>query len=338
MKRIIISLAVLVSSTFGVLAQSSLVATLAHGDNVTYYYGESALGDAYNAALDGDCIILSPGTFTAVSSIEKAITIRGAGMRGDVNLGTTLYGTFEINIADKRSFPVVIESVQCYCRIIKGALEQEVHFIKVSNNEDLYLYSCSPKFIQSIIGKVVSTEYNENGVNNVYAYFDNCVVYLPCNGENNGSGYFFQNCVIGSTVRNLYRSSLSNCIIIGWDGNYHSSPLNTTNCAECCVGMVTYSYADPAAANHFSNMVNTTNRMVTDASAFFKTCNTSYDFGDYQLTDAAQTEYKGNDDTQVGLYGGANPLNFKPMNPQVTKFAVSTTTESGILKVKINVE
>lgn len=55
-----------------------LTATLQSGDTFTPFYGSSALVDAYNQAVDGDVITLSPGVFSAPSEIQKSVTLIGA--------------------------------------------------------------------------------------------------------------------------------------------------------------------------------------------------------------------------------------------------------------------
>jgi hypothetical protein len=69
-----------------------------------------------------------------------------------------------------------------------------------------------------------------------------------------------------------------------------------------------------------------------------KDVSTSSLYETFELTDVAKTTYLCEDGTQVGIYGGTAPFTLEPTNPQVTKFVVSSTTEGGQLKVKINVE
>lgn len=57
---------------------AQLTATLQSGDTFTPFYGSSALVDAYNQAVDGDVITLSPGVFTAPGEIQKSVTLIGA--------------------------------------------------------------------------------------------------------------------------------------------------------------------------------------------------------------------------------------------------------------------
>ena len=58
------------------------VATLNHNGEISVYYGENSLRTAHSAAVAGDVITLSPGTFNACV-ITKPITLRGAGCEDD---------------------------------------------------------------------------------------------------------------------------------------------------------------------------------------------------------------------------------------------------------------
>lgn len=55
---------------------AKLTATLQSGDKVTPFYGSNAFVEAYNAAVNGDIITLSPGEFNA-TEINKSITVIG---------------------------------------------------------------------------------------------------------------------------------------------------------------------------------------------------------------------------------------------------------------------
>ena len=80
MKKNLLMLAVIVLTVVMAHAETSqsVVATLNHEGNVTTFMGGNGMRDALNAAVDGDAIILSPGTFNA-ANITKAVTLRGAG-------------------------------------------------------------------------------------------------------------------------------------------------------------------------------------------------------------------------------------------------------------------
>lgn len=68
MKKIFLLMVASVLCVAGVKAeQTSLVATLSHDGNLSAFYGEGALKEAYNAAKEGDIITLSAGSFTGVN-------------------------------------------------------------------------------------------------------------------------------------------------------------------------------------------------------------------------------------------------------------------------------
>ncbi len=98
MKKFVFSLLTAILVVCNTHAQTSLVATLNHEGNITAYYGIDALSQAHSAAVNGDIITLSSGTFNACD-ITKAVTIRGAGM--EYNYGmmpTVLVNNFKINV------------------------------------------------------------------------------------------------------------------------------------------------------------------------------------------------------------------------------------------------
>ena len=77
------------------------MATLNHEGTISTFYGTVALRQAHAAAVSGDVITLSSGTFLS-TDISKAVTIRGAGMdvtkvNDIVNEPTILSGDFKIN-------------------------------------------------------------------------------------------------------------------------------------------------------------------------------------------------------------------------------------------------
>ena len=70
-------------AALGVMAQTSLVATLTHAGVTTEYYGEKAFVTAVEASVDGDLITLSEGLFTG-PTINKSLNIRGNGVGSTV--------------------------------------------------------------------------------------------------------------------------------------------------------------------------------------------------------------------------------------------------------------
>lgn len=136
------------------------------------------------------------------------------------------------------------------------------------------------------------------------------------------------NCfVYESSESGLQYSTFNNCIItdrLYWavfDSNHYISN-------SLCIG------------NDFDAINKETNTIIeADLSTVFKTFNGTFTpYETFELTDEAKAKYKGSDGTQVGIYGGTNPFDPTPTNPQIKKFGVSTTNIDGKLNVKINVE
>ena len=103
MKKILLSMALVLLGLNAAMAQSSLVATLSHEGNVSLFSGYNAFVDAMAAADHGDVITLSSGLF-APTTITKAVTIRGAAMDDDAEKGilkTEINGSVNINIPDE---------------------------------------------------------------------------------------------------------------------------------------------------------------------------------------------------------------------------------------------
>lgn len=108
MKRLVLSLFALVCATVS-FAQQNLVATLTHGDEVSMFYGTYAYRDAMNAAVDGDLINLSGGSFQACN-ITKAVAVRGAG--AEAAQPTFIVNSFDIQIPTTTTERLTMEGLK----------------------------------------------------------------------------------------------------------------------------------------------------------------------------------------------------------------------------------
>ena len=323
-----------------VSAQSSVIATLFHDGDIKTFNGTGALRSAHAAAVHGDVITLSSGSFTA-TDITKAVTLRGAGMEYDsisVIEPTIISGNFSIQIASDSTLQnnnLVMEGIYHNSNgtiIVEGPLNNP-QFVKCR----LYEISCS----------------YTNGM--YYANFINCVIARQVYFYDYGSATFV-NCYVNDLYQNKSRSSheFQNCVVK--DDNFfnvHNTVFrncflyaaSTTNCnlptfspAYNCVG-----YTDSTTGGIFTNQSNTTNTKVSSLSDVFKTWTGSslanFKAERLELTDAAKTKYLGSDGTQIGIYGGSIPFDPRPSNPQITKLNVaSKSTADGKLSVDIEVK
>lgn len=344
MKRLF-SLLTLLTCMAVTYAQGTLVATLNHNDTVSIYYGASALIDAHSAAVDGDVITLSPGMFTS-TNINKAITLRGAGMQEDSLSGckpTTITGDFTICIEDSEdnvaSYKLCIEGIYHASTIKYGGTLKNASFIKSRLHTFVYDYAGNVINANFLHCKIMQDL--KLGDSNNSASLINCVVEDPsCSGT---SSFTFLNCVI--KYNDLFQeyvvnSNYENCVI--YQRHLHDHPdwddfmgrIPTTCVAYNCV-------APDQFFELFKNINNSTNIYSTSAEVF----NTytgqplaQLDNETFELTDSAKVTFLGTDGTQVGIYGGALPFELTATVPQIKKFDVAPkSTADGKLKVDIEV-
>ena len=323
-----------------VSAQSSVIATLFHDGDIKTFYGTGALRSAHAAAVHGDVITLSSGSFTA-TDITKAVTLRGAGMEYDsisVTEPTIISGDFSIQIASDSTLQnnnLVMEGIYHNAAgviTVNGSLKNP-QFVKCR----LYVIRCSytngmyyANFINCVIARQVYF-YDYGSATFVNCYVNDLYQY------NSRSSHEFQNCVVkDDNFFNVHNTVFRNCFL------YAAS---TTNCnlptfspAYNCVG-----YTDSTTGGIFTNQSNTTNTKVSSLSDVFKTWTGSslanFKTERLELTDAAKTKYLGSDGTQIGIYGGSIPFDPRPSNPQITKLNVaSKSTADGKLSVDIEVK
>ena len=154
MKRIAFLLILLLSVSFVTFAQTQ-VATLQHGDDISVFYGATALIEAHDSAETGDIITLSSGNF-ASTTIRKAITLRGAGCERDSIAGilpTIIPSLLLFSIEDDSTAFLTVEGI-----LFRG---------NVKCTCDLY----NSKFIRCQF----DSEFNNNSYNKIYnAQFINC--------------------------------------------------------------------------------------------------------------------------------------------------------------------
>lgn len=343
MKKLFLSLFAVLMGAMSSIAQDDLVATLSHGSSISTYIGADALSEAYTAAAAGDIITLSPGVFNAVD-IEKAVTVRGAGMMDMETNGfvsTQLAGDMTINVPSSTT-TLTIEGVQTLGTVsINGTNLEPIKISKCRFESSVRTSGISMSAYACIFASGLNAR-NDNTKNTTLNCL-NCVIVDATSAGTNASflaKIVATNCLVELSRYNVPYSVFTNCIITS-DVDYYS-PLPETCSAQNCIGINVRANPDL-----FANIVNPSNVMVEGVgeAAFSTIFKTLKKLGSgpaitetYELTETAATTYLGDDGTQVGIYGGATPYNPTPSNPQVKKFTVSSTTEGEQLKVKINVE
>lgn len=311
------------------------VASLQHNDTIAgVYYGANAFVSAYNAAVNGDVITLSSGTFTP-TNITKAITLRGSGSAIDTiahTYPTYISGSFIIDISNST-----------HALIVEG--------ISFSTSTITYYNITNPRFIKCEFNQFSSRTgdpyHTPNGV------IQNGL-FIDCNiKEITFSRYVTNTKIINSVIWNLWSPiNMAEFVIrnsfFRVNGNYSNmtafnSILVSTNPndqldASCglynCIG-IKNGFSSPFAQNN-----NNTNLIVDTYSDVFETFDGSaFSFNEqYILKEVIANGFLGGDGTQVGIHGGVMPYNPRPTHMVVKHCNVANkSTVDGKLSVEIEV-
>ncbi|MDE5749874.1 MAG: hypothetical protein K2H87_03800, partial [Duncaniella sp.] len=303
MKKLLFLLAVLLTTALASSAQTAQVATLSHEGTISTFYSANALKDAYAAAVDGDVITLSSGTFSAPSEIKKNITLRGAGMMPDAN-PTILTGDIAVRGEYLDTSSMTLEGLY-HNGILTLAHSKDAKIVKCKLK---YLkvegYENQPCNINLTIIQCLIDGFDTNGYQSTVTFInDEIQVWGNFNRMANAS---FTNCVlIGNDVYHSKNYFLKNCIIVhinGYTGHSFSDSSTLSNC-----------YYIGSATNPFENSPSTTNHVFNDLTQedIFK------DLVTYELKDEYAGSWLGDDGTQVGAHGGMLPFDPTPTNPQI---------------------
>lgn len=334
-------------------AQMNFVATLQHNDSISHYYGQEALAQAYDAAVDGDTITLSAGTFNVYwgndqNPMQKSITIRGTGGVGGQTQIKKGSGSTDIHIATRnKSMTTRFEGVSL------------LYNTKIFN-EDAQFEKGKIEFIKCTFDALEATSSGNPTTESPRVYLYNCLIF--------GNMYFSSNqCYPKYSVINCYVTNLrsvanlgnntsifDHCLIefANWaDIIDYSFYLNYSNCIIARTQNVwDHSFPNTATASNclFINAPNaiksiysgSNNQSTSDIATVFKTFIRGVGDGEtFELTDEAKATYIGNDSTQLGMHGGIAPYNTKMQYPVVTKLMPEPrTTKDGKLTIDVQVD
>lgn len=246
MKKTILMIAFIAISV-AMWAQSDVMtATLQHENTVSVFKGASALVQAHNAAVDGDVITLSDGTFTA-TNITKSVTIYGAGFELNEATGTaitTINGVVRIGVADATLSDVKLEGLYFNNNVYaantgnnsttaelknftmkKCRVEGQLLFS--SNIENVNILQCRTSWIEgktTVVanGLLVANCYIETRVHlfntESDVLLDHCII-----------GWYYNNGSSGTDQMNNSAFTWTNCILLG-GGSYSNSKPTGRNC------------------------------------------------------------------------------------------------------------
>lgn len=347
MKRFFLFFAALVCCVSS-FAQMSFVATLQHNDSISHYYGQEALAQAYDAAVDGDTITLSAGTFNVYwgnnsTPMCKSITIRGTGGVGGYTQIKKGSGSSDIHIATRnKTMTTRFEGVSL------------LNTTKIYN-EDAQFEKGKIEFIKCRFNYLQATSFGNPTTESPKVYLYNCLIFNDMYFASNQCypKYSFINCYITNlhSVTNLgNNTTIFDHCLIEYRDYYQSSCyyLNFTNCIinnKCSTGLPSTATASNCLSikcNYiFNNVLSSqNNQCIEDIASVFKTYRQGVGEDEtFELTDEAKTTYLGNDSTQMGMHGGIAPYNTKMQYPVVTKLMPEPrTTKDGKLTIDVQVD
>ncbi len=329
------TLLILATITFGLNVNAQKVA-LHSGGNVSIFNGTAALVDAYNQSVNGDTIYLPGGGFTAPSSVNKKLTVYGAGhyldstqvtgktfWNGNLSFGVDADQFFieGVEITGNITFPYngVVDNVTIARCKINGSVAIEGTFATPSNN--LLFYN-------NVIGQNMNLQNAQNAlVNNniiqkgVYyskgnSFFNN--VFL----ERSPSGYYEH--FAGCDNNLIYNNVFYTYAYYGESGNNNDFRNNLYTTATPGLG------TNPTSIGNYFSVSQTAIFVDISSSTFSYTAN-------YHLQSPAT--YLGTDGTEIGIYGGVyNPYKegAVPSTPHFQFQNIAPSTSNGLLNVQIN--
>lgn len=321
-----------------------LMATLQHGDEVSVYYGKTALEEAYTAAADsGDVVTLSAGVFSFSNhEFQKSLSVVGNGFVSDMENG--IYPTI---IEDGLYFKprdvvdddgeMVKEGVKVDGIRLEGLKLSYVLFQSSGVIRDFQIVKCQlsgserPFLFESSTENFVLRQSVCDGVqfgagnwcNHQNFYICGCYVavidfpkeYCTVNVDHSLINSLYQNNLVGLSLGNsiVKASNISSGVVANNCVFIDNTPYNLIGAGN---------WVNCKYAGIFEESMND---LAWDGVKTFKL--------------KYPEEYVGTDGTQVGLYGGPYPYNPTPSIPQIKESHIDTTVAAnGKLKVSVTVE
>ena len=329
MKKILLSaVALLIASTS--FAQDGNVASLTSSETneTTMFYGSSALKSAVTAAMSGDIINLSAGTFFS-TTIDKAITLRGAGIDSDEP--TYIQGEFTISIPADDPSRFTMEGIICKNAIKMPSSSPNPQFVKCELNgfttdskststyKNLLVVNC--RVIDHFhVGNTCSASL-------INSYIDGAQTY------DGTSTLFGLNCVLWKDRVDLLENTMwKNCIFFSGKNYNYILPVSckATNCIA--VNYQKDIFTQVSSREGCPETKYTYGQVFTDFTGTYSNDVT------FTLTDEAKA-FLGTDGKEIGLYGGLQPFDTTVSYPLISTMTVDEqTNDNGQLNVKIEVK
>lgn len=337
-------------AALGVMAQTTIVATLTHAGVTTEYYGEKAFVTAVEASVDGDLITLSEGLFTG-PTINKSLNIRGNGIGSTVI--TSKVTLDKSTDEDEANHWLNIEGITFNADIrIQKPSSRELYVVK-----DLCMTRCDIKnfdfddyysdgYYRSTLKNCsfINCRITDGiGLHNVeeVSFINSIVKGYSCSGGEQvlNPKVNMLNCVIITNTapdRVTYLNAKNSVLLISVN-NYRAYSFSPTVSFQNCV-ISGYIDSPDAVKSFFLNGIPHDKTIWMPMEEVFATL-TEYRLydatNDYQLKKITSEEVDGN---LLGIYNGEVPYTSTVTYPHFTTFNVAEKAVDGKLSVEVATE
>ena len=323
MKRTLLLICTLLCAN--VLFAQEQLAVLRHNDSTSVFYGQTAFEQACTAATHGDIITLSDGIFSTPNYINKAITVRGNGAVVDTarrSTGTYFMEHFRV-ICDTLEFVAEgiyfdwfeddgadcnIKLSKCIIRYLDGIFGAEITNCIIKNGQ--ISVAGGNNLPRSTIINSVIRFYNDGYIRSIPDFVDCRNSIIIGKGDEYETYTQYSNCIIinKSTTDTIVDNKTNNSILIGWDSTSHMA----------------------STENVFMS--------VSDVFENWDGETISYDHETYRLKSSVSDSIQSIDGSEVGIFGGFMPFDWRPSYSIIKRFNVANrTTADGKLSVDIEV-
>lgn len=317
-KTILLSVCLFVASlsTFGASLSSIM---LQHNGSVTMYESDK-MSSAISAAVKGDTIYLSEGSFVGDFTINKEITIIGAGqltsVQGNITIAIDNTPTLTAHLLDAikvtGSFNVTVTKPIKNLKIRKCYINQlncnaSVTDLSLDRCNIYYLYPKTNVKSGNFFNCYIYEIWGESGMLNTINYI-NCNIYDMWKYDQGYIAATFINSIIRRASSN---TTFSNCSFI--NSAYPSSfSFNTSSSIQNC-------YKGDLSWTQYTEEKTGVQYYSVDSDWL------------------ESNNYKGTDGTIIGMFGGTIPYSLVPNVPTVTESKVSVDTATKKLNVTLKV-
>ena len=358
-KTLLLALTMLLA---GAVSAQNEMAILSHNGTLTDYYGTTALQAALSAAVSGDIVTVSSGTFS-ISGIPEGVTVRGNGFEEDLVAGGIMptivnYSSNSGRLIINKS--AVVEGIKFSYNVF---VCDSVHLSKCYFCNNLYPYRSynNNEYYDATNLEIVNCYINYIQNNNMQnSIITNSIIGNYGKTTSNGGRVQVNNCIIGDINYNLLNATTTPDVFTGcifrYQGLNNNSQRNQTNCYNC-IGLCFDNNNNPhpffqSAVNYvaFQQMTeeekvaelatkDTThhNYNATSFGELFETLTsvTAAQFTDYSLTPVFDTLANR---LNIGVYKGMVPYTPFVNRPRYVRTnAAPRTTSDGKLSVDIQV-